>query len=44
MKYPEYKSLNLPEIDQEILKFWEQEKIFEQSVSSERRKSSICIL
>src|SRR5947207_5209629 len=34
MKYREYKSLNLPEIDQEILKFWEEEKVFEQSVSS----------
>ncbi|MBS1657492.1 MAG: isoleucine--tRNA ligase [Bacteroidetes bacterium] len=33
-KYPEYKSLNLPEIDQQVLKFWEEEKIFEQSISS----------
>jgi isoleucyl-tRNA synthetase len=33
-KYPEYKSLNLPEIDQQILKFWEEERIFEQSISS----------
>jgi isoleucyl-tRNA synthetase len=33
-KYPEYKTLNLPEIDQRVLKFWEDEKIFEQSVSS----------
>jgi isoleucyl-tRNA synthetase len=33
-KYPEYKSLNLPEIDQQILKFWDEEKIFEQSISS----------
>ena len=39
MKYPEYKSLNLPEIDQEILKFWEEEKIFEQSVSSREGKT-----
>lgn len=33
-KYAEYKSLNLPEIDQQVLKFWEQEKVFEQSISS----------
>ncbi|HYV90367.1 MAG TPA: isoleucine--tRNA ligase [Chitinophagales bacterium] len=39
MTYPEYKSLNLPEIDQEILKFWEEEKIFDQSVSSREGKT-----
>lgn len=30
--YREFKSLNLPEIDKEILKFWELEGIFEKSV------------
>lgn len=30
--YPEYKGLNLPGIDQEMLKWWEQHKIFEKSV------------
>ena len=30
--YREFKSLNLPEIDRELLAFWEQEKIFEKSV------------
>ncbi|NNE28268.1 MAG: class I tRNA ligase family protein, partial [Saprospiraceae bacterium] len=30
--YKEYKGLNLPEIDKEILKFWNEEKIFEKSV------------
>jgi isoleucyl-tRNA synthetase len=29
--YKEYKGLNLPEIDKEILAFWEKEKIFEKS-------------
>ncbi len=31
--YPEYKGLNLPVIDQEILHWWEEHKIFEKSVS-----------
>ena len=30
--YREFKQLNLPAIDAEILEFWQQEKIFEQSV------------
>lgn len=32
-KYREFKGLNLPEIDKEILKFWADEQIFEKSVS-----------
>ena len=31
--YKEFKHLNLPEIDKEILKFWDDEKIFEKSVN-----------
>ena len=31
-KYREFKSLNLPEIDQEILRFWEENDIFVKSV------------
>lgn len=34
MKYPEYKSLNLPQVAREILDWWEKEKIFEKSISS----------
>ncbi len=30
--YPTYKTLNLPEIDKEILKFWEEHKVFQQSI------------
>lgn len=30
--YPEYKHLNLPDIDKTILKFWKAEEIFEKSV------------
>ena len=30
--YPEYKNLNLPEIDREVLDWWESRKIFEKSV------------
>src|SRR5690242_11490659 len=39
-KYPEYKTLNLPEIDQKILKFWKENKIFEKSISSREGKKS----
>ena len=30
--YPEYKGLNLPAIDQEMLKWWDEQKIFDKSV------------
>jgi isoleucyl-tRNA synthetase len=33
-KYPEYNGLNLPAIADEVLKFWEENDIFEKSVSS----------
>jgi isoleucyl-tRNA synthetase len=32
--YPEYSQLNLPDMEKEILLFWEHNKIFEKSVSS----------
>jgi isoleucyl-tRNA synthetase len=32
-KYREFKQLNLPEIDKEILSFWQENKIFEKSIS-----------
>jgi isoleucyl-tRNA synthetase/very-short-patch-repair endonuclease len=32
--YPEYSQLNLPDMEKEILLFWEHDKIFEKSVSS----------
>lgn len=31
--YKEYKKLNLPEIDKEILKFWEENNIFQRSIN-----------
>ncbi len=34
MLYKEYKNLNLPEIDKEILAFWEENKIFEKSIEN----------
>ncbi len=34
--YPEYKGLNLPEIDKAILKFWEDEKVFERSITNRK--------
>ena len=33
-KYPEYKGLNLSQIGKDILKFWEENKTFEKSVST----------
>jgi isoleucyl-tRNA synthetase len=30
--YKEYKQLNLPDIDREVLAFWEKEHIFEKSI------------
>lgn len=33
-KYPEYKGLNLPNIAQDVLKKWNEEKIFEKSIST----------
>lgn len=38
-KYPEYKQLNLPQISKEILQFWEENKIFAQSVSTREGKT-----
>src|SRR5690606_5375742 len=34
MKFTEYNGLNLPATAEEILKFWEEENIFEKSISS----------
>jgi isoleucyl-tRNA synthetase len=34
MKYEELGSLNLPEVDKEILKFWEDNNIFDKSIST----------
>ncbi len=34
VKYPEYKQLNLPEVAEEILKKWDDEAVFEQSIST----------
>jgi len=39
-KYKEYKNLDLPAISKEILDWWEEEKIFEQSVSNREGKPS----
>ncbi len=39
-KYPEYKQLNLSGISQEILKYWQDNNIFEESISSREGKPS----
>jgi isoleucyl-tRNA synthetase/very-short-patch-repair endonuclease len=38
--YKEYKQLNLPEIDKEIAQFWEENKIFEQSVEQRPKEEA----
>ncbi len=38
MKYNEYKSLNLPQLADEILAYWEANKIFEKSISTREGK------
>jgi len=39
-KYTEYKGLNLPEIDKEILAFWEENKVFDQSMDNRKDKET----
>jgi isoleucyl-tRNA synthetase len=39
-KYREFKGLNLPEIDNEILSFWAQNQIFEKSISSKPEENT----
>ncbi len=39
MKYNEYKSLNLPKLTEEVLFFWEQNKIFDKSITSREGKT-----
>ncbi|MBT8190526.1 MAG: class I tRNA ligase family protein, partial [Bacteroidia bacterium] len=39
-KYREFGGLNLPEIDKEILSFWESQNIFEKSVDQRSKDNS----
>jgi isoleucyl-tRNA synthetase len=39
-KYREFQQLNLPAIDREVLKFWEENKIFEKSVNERPAKNT----
>ena len=40
MKFAEYKGLNLPKVAEEILNYWEENQIFEKSISSREGKES----
>lgn len=40
MKYPEYKSANYPEIANNVLKFWQENDVFNQSIASREGKPS----
>ncbi len=39
-KYNEYKNLSLPEVNRQILQFWQENQIFEKSISSRKGKKS----
>jgi isoleucyl-tRNA synthetase len=39
-KFPEYKGLDLPKVSKEILEYWEENNIFEKSVSTREGKKS----
>ena len=39
IKFETYKGLNLPKIGEDILKFWEEEKVFEKSITSREGKT-----
>jgi len=39
-KYKEYKQLDLPQVAEDVLDFWEKENIFEQSISSREGKEN----
>ncbi len=38
-KYNEYKTLNLPQIAEEVLKYWEENQVFEKSISTREGKT-----
>ena len=40
MKYKEYKKLDFPAFEEEVLKFWKEQKIFEKSISTREGKPS----
>ena len=40
--FPDYKGLNLPNIADQMLKFWEDHNIFDKSITTRERKNSIC--
>ena len=40
--YKEYKGLDLPQIDSDILKHWEENKVFEKSVSEREADNVSC--
>ncbi|HET8962256.1 MAG TPA: class I tRNA ligase family protein, partial [Chitinophagales bacterium] len=39
-KYPEFKNLDLPKIDKEILDFWKEENIFSKSISERKNNTT----
>ncbi|MFN7013552.1 MAG: class I tRNA ligase family protein, partial [Bacteroidia bacterium] len=38
-KYNEYKSLNLPQVAEEVLKYWEENQVFEKSITTREGKT-----
>ena len=41
-KFPEYKGLDLPKVAEEILNYWQENNIFEKSVTT-REGKTICV-
>lgn len=40
MKFTEYKGLDLPKVAEEILNYWEEQQIFEKSITSREGNDS----
>ena len=44
MSFTEYKGMNLPKVAEEVLKYWEENDIFEKSVSEREGNEPLCFL
>ena len=44
MKFQEYKGLDLPKVGDEVLQFWNDNQIFEKSITTREGKPSLCFL
>ena len=42
-KFAEYKGLDLPKVAEEILQYWEENNIFEKSITTREGNRTICV-